>query len=162
MLSCLLKGTILPPATLSLRHAVSNGSHHPPPPQEITMSAPRTNLETQTRRHRGPIIGIVAVVLFALVLLFWLLMDTADRGTPADSNAPDAGQTTVPGAPADDPLIPEGDPPKSRHPNRICRTNRSPTAARTLPDRASADNGSVPPRCRFSFVRSARSAMDVP
>lgn len=39
------------------------------------MSAPDRDLETQTRRHRGPLRGMFAVVLFALVLLailgFW-------------------------------------------------------------------------------------------
>jgi hypothetical protein len=107
------------------------------------MSAPRTNLETQTRRHRGPIIGIVAVVLFALVLLFWLLMDTADRGTPADSNAPDAGQTTVPGAPADDPLIPEGDPPVI--PDGDLPPAEIPTPEPDLPDEPLPDGGANAP-----------------
>ncbi|TNC73839.1 hypothetical protein [Rubellimicrobium roseum] len=39
------------------------------------MSAPKTNIDKQTRRHRGPLQGMFAVVLFALVLLailgFW-------------------------------------------------------------------------------------------
>lgn len=39
------------------------------------MSAPHTDLEKQARRHRGPLQGMFAVVLFALVLLailgFW-------------------------------------------------------------------------------------------
>ncbi len=96
------------------------------------MSAPRTNIETQQRRHRGPIVGMIAVVIFAVGLLFLLFMNTARQGTPPDSNAPqidgrtgepttpdpgdptapgDSGNTTLPGAPADAPIISEGDPP---------------------------------------------------
>ena len=48
------------------------------------MSAPQTNLPKQRRRHRGPLIGMVAVVLFALGLIFWLTMRTADEGTPRE------------------------------------------------------------------------------
>lgn len=33
------------------------------------MSAPKTDLEKQEKRHRGPLTGIVGVVVFALVLL---------------------------------------------------------------------------------------------
>lgn len=69
------------------------------------MSAPQTNIETQQRRHRGPIVGIIAVVIFALGLMFILLMDTAQDGTPVDAKPP-----TVPAEPADVPIIPESDP----------------------------------------------------
>ncbi len=33
------------------------------------MSAPKTDLEKQEKRHKGPLTGIVGVVVFALVLL---------------------------------------------------------------------------------------------
>lgn len=33
------------------------------------MSAPKTDLEKQEKRHRGPLTGIVGVVVFALALL---------------------------------------------------------------------------------------------
>lgn len=33
------------------------------------MSAPQTNIERQKRRHAGPIIGIIAGVLFAIGLM---------------------------------------------------------------------------------------------
>lgn len=49
------------------------------------MSAPNTNLDKQKRRHRGPLIGMVVVVVFALTLLTFLMMSTADQGTPADN-----------------------------------------------------------------------------
>lgn len=50
------------------------------------MSAPHTNLEKQRRRHIGPLIGMIVVVAFALGLLFWLTMRTADQGTPTETN----------------------------------------------------------------------------
>jgi hypothetical protein len=37
------------------------------------MSAPNTNIDKQARRHRGPLKGMFAVVLFALLLLVGLL-----------------------------------------------------------------------------------------
>lgn len=51
------------------------------------MSAPHTNLQKQRRRHIGPLIGMIVVVVFALALLVWLLMRTADQGTPPETNA---------------------------------------------------------------------------
>lgn len=80
------------------------------------MSAPRTNIETQKRWHRAPIIGMAAVVIFALGLLFWQMVMVAEEGTPADSGADQIdGRTgeTVPDAtpivPGDQPLIPGND-----------------------------------------------------
>ncbi len=51
------------------------------------MSAPHTNLQKQRRRHIGPLIGMIVVVIFALAMLVWLLMRTADQGTPPETNA---------------------------------------------------------------------------
>lgn len=79
------------------------------------MSAPRTNIETQSRWHRAPLIGIVAAVVFALGLLFWQMMIVAEDGTPVDSGADQIDGRTgeqVPDAtpPAEDPpMIPDGD-----------------------------------------------------
>jgi hypothetical protein len=73
------------------------------------MSAPQTNLPTQERRHRGPIVGIIVVVLFALGLLFFLLVDTAEDGTPVDSGAGEIDGRT--GEPSDAPMTPPADPP---------------------------------------------------
>lgn len=39
------------------------------------MSAPNTNLEKQRKRHRGPLIGIVLVILFVGIILVWWLGD---------------------------------------------------------------------------------------
>lgn len=46
------------------------------------MSAPQTNLAKQKRRHRGPLIGIVVVLLFGgAMALFW-------SGAGSDSTTP--------------------------------------------------------------------------
>lgn len=39
------------------------------------MSAPRTNLEKQKRRHLVPIIGIIAVVLVVIAAFLWWFDD---------------------------------------------------------------------------------------
>ena len=47
------------------------------------MSAPRTNIETQARRHRGPLIGMALVVIFGVTLIvYWLLEEAATADTP--------------------------------------------------------------------------------
>lgn len=49
------------------------------------MSAPQTNLENQKRRHRGPLMGMALVVIFAVGLIFIWLMDESSGGeTPGD------------------------------------------------------------------------------
>lgn len=44
------------------------------------MSAPQTDIDKQTRRHRGPLQGMFAMVLFALVLLVFLGFWAFGRG----------------------------------------------------------------------------------
>ena len=34
------------------------------------MSAPRTNIEKQEKRHAGPLIGIAACIVFAIIIVF--------------------------------------------------------------------------------------------
>lgn len=47
------------------------------------MSAPKTNIDRQISRHRGPLLGMVAVAAFVAVLfLGWLLYET-DSATDA-------------------------------------------------------------------------------
>ena len=66
------------------------------------MSAPDTNLERQGQRHIGPLLGMGAVVVFALALLFWWLThETATapgpQGTTTEQVAPGiAPQATPP------------------------------------------------------------------
>ncbi len=79
------------------------------------MSAPRTNIETQKRWHRAPLIGMTVVVVFALGLLFWQMVKVADEGTPQDSGASEIDGRTgepVPGSdtpPGDLPATPDSD-----------------------------------------------------
>lgn len=54
------------------------------------MSAPDGDLERQARHHRGPLRGMFAVVLFALVLLVILLFVVFGRG-----GAPEGAETQV-------------------------------------------------------------------
>jgi len=44
------------------------------------MSASQTNIEKQAKRHRGPLIGMAAVAVFALALYFGLLTYLSDQG----------------------------------------------------------------------------------
>lgn len=46
------------------------------------MSASETNVKKQTKRHKGPLIGMIAVLVFALGLFVWWLMYEAAEGTP--------------------------------------------------------------------------------
>lgn len=57
------------------------------------MSAPQTNLETQKRRHRGPLIGSALVVIFGVGLIaYWILEESAVAENPVGSPAEEAGQ----------------------------------------------------------------------
>lgn len=68
------------------------------------MSAPNTNLDKQSRRHRGPLRGMFAVVLFALVLLlllgFWAFrsgpVEDGDEAQVITEDGGDPAAVTVP------------------------------------------------------------------
>lgn len=70
------------------------------------MSAPKTNIDRQVSRHRGPLFGMIAVGGFVAVLLVGWLFYEADGASdatqivPAD---PAPGTTTAPTAPATQP-----------------------------------------------------------
>lgn len=57
------------------------------------MSAPQTNLDRQKRRHRGPLIGIVAALIVAGLLFVVFFGDVT---APEDSLLGDGPTTTVP------------------------------------------------------------------
>ena len=60
------------------------------------MSAPRTNLEKQRRRHWGPLLGTAIVTLFAAgVILYWL-MEEAANSNPQPPAGTDAGTVNEP------------------------------------------------------------------
>ncbi|MDT8855947.1 hypothetical protein RNZ50_13185 [Paracoccaceae bacterium Fryx2] len=61
------------------------------------MSAPNTNLDKQKRRHRGPLIGMAAVVLFGVgIIAYWLTEESADGQSPADAPAAHTDPETQP------------------------------------------------------------------
>lgn len=63
------------------------------------MSAPRTNVEKQVRRHIGPLIGMAAVtVLVVVMFVLWLGYEAAETDQPA-------GATDEVGAPAPDAAV---------------------------------------------------------
>lgn len=57
------------------------------------MSAPHTNVETQKRRHRGPLIGMALVVIFGVALIvYWQFEEAAQGNSPTpDTVEPDTG-----------------------------------------------------------------------
>jgi len=57
------------------------------------MSAPDTNTRKQARRHRGPLNGMFAAVLFALVLLAGLVFWISSRGNNPEAGAQIDGRT---------------------------------------------------------------------
>lgn len=58
------------------------------------MSAPKTNVETEKRRHSVVLRVIAASVIFAAVLFFGFLLVTAERGeTPDGAEAQVDGRT---------------------------------------------------------------------
>ena len=64
------------------------------------MSAPDTNIETQEKRHKGPLSGMILAVLVAGVMFLGLILWQAWNGNnPGDdalgSDMPSAAQTTT-------------------------------------------------------------------
>lgn len=70
------------------------------------MSAPQTNLEKQKRRHRGPLIGMILCVLFAVVLaVYWAGSTPENPGPPAEAT-PDTIQPAAPAPATQSPAAP--------------------------------------------------------
>lgn len=83
------------------------------------MSAPKTNLETEKRRHMGPLLGMAAVVIFGVgLIVYWQFEEAAkgdgpgqdsdeqptDRAGDGTAPLPEAGSGTTTGSePAPDP-----------------------------------------------------------
>lgn len=67
------------------------------------MSAPRTNIASQLRHHRGPVIGIVVIIVVVLLGFVWWIHDEADDpampgDTPVEEMTvpPETGTTAAP------------------------------------------------------------------
>jgi hypothetical protein len=69
-----------------------------PGSKENDLSAPQTNLEKQKRRHRGPLIGMAAAVLFGVGLIsYWLIEESAMSQNPAGPDMqPEGGAPRMP------------------------------------------------------------------
>lgn len=49
------------------------------------MSAPRTNIEKQERKHVVPLLGLVLASVFGVgVILYWVFQSVADAPSPSD------------------------------------------------------------------------------
>lgn len=60
------------------------------------MSAPQTNVEKQEKNHRPPLVGMAAMVVFAIVLLIALVVYISARGNePEETGATVDGRTGV-------------------------------------------------------------------
>lgn len=80
------------------------------------MSAPQTNIEKQQRRHRGPLVGMIAVVIaVGIGFVWWLGYEAAESDPPSSAAGQIDGRTgesvpassegtagTAPAAPAPD------------------------------------------------------------
>lgn len=96
------------------------------------MSAPDTNLKTQKRRHRGPLIGIGLAVVFAVsIILYWVFQEVATTGNPQGAD------TRTEGAPSGE----EGALPPTADPV----TPMTPPAPEDAPPTAPADQDAAPP-----------------
>ena len=56
------------------------------------MSAPHTDPEKQKKRHRFPLLGMRAVIIWALVLLALLVVFVTVRGNAPDEEGAGAGE----------------------------------------------------------------------
>jgi flagellar basal body-associated protein FliL len=66
------------------------------------MSAPRTNIEKQKRRHIVPLLGMAVVVVFAVgLILYWQFEEAAQGDAPGVEEPSDPGAT--PRLPSDAP-----------------------------------------------------------
>lgn len=70
------------------------------------MSAPKTNIETQKRRHFGPLLGMALVAVFGVgLIVYWQFEEAAQGDSPGNevTESPDArpNDATNPPEPAD-------------------------------------------------------------
>jgi hypothetical protein len=63
------------------------------------MSAPEPDMNRQVKRHKGPLLGFIAILVFVSVLIVWWLGREIDEAeAPAGPDAPlDGTATSAPG-----------------------------------------------------------------
>lgn len=59
------------------------------------MSHTENNVDRQVKRHKGPLFGMIAVVAFAAVLLFWWLGSEVEEA-PGEPETPAAASEATP------------------------------------------------------------------
>ncbi|WP_322892387.1 MULTISPECIES: hypothetical protein [unclassified Yoonia] len=69
------------------------------------MSHSENNVDRQVKRHKGPLYGMIAVVVFAAVLLFWWLGTEVDEAPGMEGEAAPASQTSPDQTTGTDPII---------------------------------------------------------
>lgn len=74
------------------------------------MSAPRTDIEKQVRRHRGPLIGMAIAVIFGLALMVYWWGELASKTEP---RTPNDAATTIDAVPSTDLPAPQTQSPAS-------------------------------------------------
>lgn len=66
------------------------------------MSAPKTNIETQKRRHWAPLVGMALAALFGVLLIvYWIGEEVVDSDPPAPIAPGSVVTPAAPGAPAE-------------------------------------------------------------
>lgn len=62
------------------------------------MSAPQTNVQSQKRRHRGPLVGVAVAAAFGVGLILFWLFDATATAPSSDSGNPAAPEAVPPSA----------------------------------------------------------------
>jgi hypothetical protein len=82
-----------------------------PPARKAAMSAPKTNLDKQRRRHAVPLIGMGLVVVFGALLIVLLLFRQVERAPDEVPSPSSEGAVVSPQTPETiGPDVPEGVP----------------------------------------------------
>ena len=71
------------------------------------MSSPDTNKKKDAKRHRGPLLGLLGVVLFALLLLGILSIYVSSRGNEPGDGESIGEETISPAVQGDSTSVPD-------------------------------------------------------
>jgi hypothetical protein len=70
------------------------------------MSAPQTNIEKQKRWHRGPLVGMAAVIVFVGLMFLWLTGAFGPDAPDAPIATKQGGAATADAVSPDVPVVP--------------------------------------------------------